>query len=169
MIWISETYLDSCYADDDTRLNIEGFTLIRADSSHNCKTDWVSIYFKEHLAVHPVSSLNLNKCLTLEIYIQNKKWLVIFLYPSSSQSKDEFDHFLLTFEQHISGRMRQNAHFMLVTAGFSARSSPWWKNDPITSEGNQIDALTSSYGLSQLTREPTHILPNSSSCIDQSK
>ena len=37
------------------------------------------------------------------------------------------------------------------------------------SEGNQIDALTSSYGLSQLTREPTHILPNSSSCIDQSK
>ena len=39
MIRISETYLDSCYADDDTRLNIEGFTLIRADSSYNCKTD----------------------------------------------------------------------------------------------------------------------------------
>ena len=30
----------------------------------------------------------------------------------------------------------------------------------------QVDAITSSYGLSQLVCEPTHILPNLSSCID---
>ena len=42
----------------------------------------------------------------------------------------------------------------------------WWKNDLTTSEGNQVDAVTSSYGLSQLICEPTHILLNSSSCID---
>ena len=34
------------------------------------------------------------------------------------------------------------------------------------SEGNQVDAITWSYGLSQLICEPTHILPNSFSCID---
>ena len=42
----------------------------------------------------------------------------------------------------------------------------WWKNDLTTSEGNQVDAVTSSYGLSQLICEPTHILLNSSSYID---
>ena len=41
-----------------------------------------------------------------------------------------------------------------------------WKNDLTTSEGNQVDAITSSYDLSQLICEPTHILPNWSSCID---
>ena len=41
-----------------------------------------------------------------------------------------------------------------------------WKNDLTTSEGNQVDAITSSYGFSQLIGEPTHILPNWSSCID---
>ena len=62
--------------------------------------------------------------------------------------------------------MNQNPHFILVTDNFNVRSSSWWKNDVRTSEGNQVDALTSSYGLSQLICEPTHILSNSSSFID---
>ena len=108
MICLSETYLDSFYADDDTRLNLKDFTLIRAKNPHNCKRGGVSIYFKEHLAVRPVSPLNLNECLALEIYIQNKKGYVISLYQSPSQSKDEFDQFFLNFEQLISDRMSQN-------------------------------------------------------------
>ena len=69
MIYLSETYFDSSYADDDTRLHWKDFTLIRADNRHSCKRDGVSIYFKEHLAVRPVSPLNLNECLVLEINI----------------------------------------------------------------------------------------------------
>ena len=46
MICLSETYLDSSYADDDTCLNLKDFTLIRADNPHNCKRGRVSIYFK---------------------------------------------------------------------------------------------------------------------------
>ena len=45
MIFLSETYLDSSYADDDTRLNLKDFTLIRADNPHNCKRGGVSIFF----------------------------------------------------------------------------------------------------------------------------
>ena len=37
MICLSETYLDPPYADDDIRLNLKDFTLIRADNAHNCK------------------------------------------------------------------------------------------------------------------------------------
>ena len=163
MVCLSETYLDSSYAYDNTQL--KDFTLIRADNPHNCKTGGVSIYFKEHLVVRPVSPLNLNECLALEINIQNKK-RIISLYRSPSQSKDEFDQFLLNFEQLISDRISQHLNFISVTGDFNVRSSFWWKNDLTTSEGNQVDAITSSYGLSQLICESKHILPNSSYCID---
>ena len=119
MIYLSGTYLDSSYSDDNTQLNLKDFTLIRADNPHNCKRGGVSTFFKEHLAVRPVSPLNLNESLKLEIDIQNKKRFVISLYRSPNQSKDEFDQFLLTFEQFISERMNQNTHFMLVIGNFN--------------------------------------------------
>ena len=37
MMFFSETYLDSSYPDDDTRLNFKEFILIRADNPHNSK------------------------------------------------------------------------------------------------------------------------------------
>ena len=56
--------------------------------------------------------------------------------------------------------------FVLITGDFNVRSTNWWKNDLPTSEGTQVDSLTTSYGLSQVISDRTHILPNSSSCID---
>ena len=53
MICLSGTHLDSSYADDDTRLNLKDFTLIRADNPHNCNRGEFSIYFREHLDVSP--------------------------------------------------------------------------------------------------------------------
>ena len=140
--------------------------MIRADNPHNCKRSGVSIYSKDHLAAHPVSPLNLNDCLVLEINIENKKGYVISLYRSPSQTKDEFDPFLLNFEQLISYKMSQNPHFILVTGDFNVRLRFWSKIDLTTSEGSQVQAITSSYDLSQLIREPTHILLNLSSYID---
>ena len=62
--------------------------------------------------------------------------------------------------------MSQNPHFILVTGDFNVRSSSLWKNYLTTSEGSHVNAITSSCGLSQLIREPTHTLPNLSSYID---
>ena len=73
ILYLSESYLDSSYADDDTRLNLKDLTLIRADNPHNCKRGGVSIYFKELLAVHHVSPLNLHECLVQEINSRIKK------------------------------------------------------------------------------------------------
>ena len=68
--------------------------------------------------------------------------------------------------QLISDRQSQNPLFILVTGDFNTRSLSYWKNDLTTSEGNQVHDITSFYGLSQIICDPTHILPNSSSCID---
>ena len=117
MICLSEIHLHSSNVDGDPRLNLKDFTFIRADNSHNCKRGGVGIHFKEHLAVHPVSPLNLNECVVKEIDIRDLKEYVISLYRSPSQSKDEFDHFLPNFEQLTSGRMSQSPLFVLVTGG----------------------------------------------------
>ena len=47
---------------------------------------------------------------------------------------------------------------------FNARSLSWCKYD--ISNQSTIDSVTSIHGLEQLIYEPTHILSNSSSCID---
>ena len=49
---------------------------------------------------------------------------------------------------------------------FNAQSSNWCKYDISNNEGVQIDSATSTHGLEQLIYEPTHTLPNSSSCTD---
>ena len=49
---------------------------------------------------------------------------------------------------------------------FNAPLSNWCKYDIWNNEGVQIDSVTSIHDLEQLLYEPTHILSNSSSCID---
>ena len=49
IICISETFLDSSYSNDDVRLALNGYNLIRSDNINNTKRGGVCIYFKEHL------------------------------------------------------------------------------------------------------------------------
>ena len=82
-----------------------------------------------------------------------------------SHSIDRQVNFLINFEQLISDIITKNPLFVLITGDFNVRSSNWWKNDLSMSEVTQVDSLTTSYGLSKVISDPTHILPNSSSCI----
>ena len=47
-----------------------------------------------------------------------------------------------------------------------SKPSNWYKHDTTTCEGSKVDAITSQFGLKQLIQKPTHILTDSSSCID---
>ena len=59
-----------------------------------------------------------------------------------------------------------NPNFSIILGDFDARSKPWSKSDINTIEGAKIDSVTTSYGLQQLITQLTHLLANSSSCID---
>ena len=59
-----------------------------------------------------------------------------------------------------------NPFLTTVIGDFNAKSNKWSEGDRSTIEGSKIDFLTSQFGLSQIIKEPTHILENSSSCID---
>ena len=166
MICLSETFLDSSIPTNDEKLNMKGYKLIRADKPRYGKKGGVGIYYKEFLAVFPVEVKNLNECVIFEVSIKNKRGYVVSLYRSPSQTQDEFDIFLVSFEQLNGDIIAKNPLFVLIAGDFNVRSTNWWENDLSTSEGTQVDSLTTSYGLSQIISDPTHILPNSSSCID---
>ena len=65
------------------------------------------------------------------------------------------------------GTLSQKNPFLVVAIGdIKAKSKSWCINDSTTSQGNVLENITLQFGLQQIIKEPTHILDNSSSCID---
>ena len=83
-----------------------------------------------------------------------------------SQSQDEFSDFLTNFEMNLNNSFNSNPFLTTVIGDFNAKSNKWSECDRSTIEGRKIHFLTSQFGLSQIIKGPTHILENSSFCID---
>ena len=63
--------------------------------------------------------------------------------------------------------LTQKGSFLTTIIGdFNAKSYNWYSHDKTSFEGSNIESITSQFGLHQLINEPTHLLQNSSSCID---
>ena len=63
--------------------------------------------------------------------------------------------------------LTQKNPFVITAFGdFNTKSTNWYNKDETSFEGNTIENITSQLGLHQLFNELTHILQNSSSCID---
>ena len=73
-ICLTETFLDSSVENDDDRISISGYNLLRADHPNNTKRGGVCIYYKGHLAIIKRNDLcQLHKCLVTELRIGKKK------------------------------------------------------------------------------------------------
>ena len=142
IICLSETYLDSFVQRDDVKLHLNGYKLARADNPNNNKRGGVGVYFKESLRTRQVELNNLNKYIVFEACIQNKKVYIISIYRSPSQTHNEFDNFLLNFEQFLCDIIARNPYFVLITGDFKLRTAKWWTNDTATTEGTKIDSIT---------------------------
>ena len=77
-----------------------------------------------------------------------------------------YENFLSNFEKLLNYTTSSNGLFTIILGDFNARSSVWWTKDKTTTEGTQIESLTSVHGFHKLISQPTHLLPQSSSCID---
>ena len=63
--------------------------------------------------------------------------------------------------------LAQKNPFLMTTIGdFNAKSKNLYSQDKTSFEGKTIERKTSQFGLYLLINEPTHLLENSSSCID---
>ena len=167
IICISESFLDSSFSSDDSALVLKGYQLVRADHPLDIKRGGTCIYFKEILPIKVLNVINLPECLLCEISYENQKCFVVSLYRSPSQSTNEFQNFLKELEILIETICTpDNSNLVIIVGDFNAKLSIWNPTDPDSIEGIEISAMTSSYGLTQIISEATHILPNSSSCID---
>ena len=54
----------------------------------------------------------------------------------------------------------------MALGDFNAKLRQWYDKNSSTSEGISIENITSKFGLHQIINEPTHILEDSSLCID---
>ena len=88
------------------------------------------------------------------------------MYRSPNQTSNDFNSFTTNLEKLVINLSSTNMHFILMIGDFNAKSRNWSSNDTTTAGGAQLDYLTSLYGTKQYVTEPTHILENSSSCID---
>ena len=61
---------------------------------------------------------------------------------------------------------KKNPFLLVVLGDFNAKLSQWHDKDSSTSEGISVENITSQFILHQIINEPTHILENSSSCIE---
>ena len=63
--------------------------------------------------------------------------------------------------------LAQKDSFLTTIIGdFNAKSCSWYSHDKTSFEGSTIEIITSQFRLHQLINEPTHLMKNSSSCID---
>ena len=102
----------------------------------------------------------------MEILCNNQKCFLLSLYRSPTQNIDEFENFIKNFELLLDALFNSNPYLILILGDFNAKSNSWCEDDHDSLEGTKIETVTSSFGLTQLISDPTHILPSSSSCID---
>ena len=88
-------------------------------------------------------------------------------FVSLSKSKSRWIWIFCSILENLLGDGRNKGPtFTILLGDFNARSKSWWVHDIANNEGTQTEFISSLYGFSQLISEPTHILQNSSSCID---
>ena len=122
--------------------------------------------FKESLPMKVLNMTNLHECLDCALFLNGHRSYIGSVFRSPSQSSDEYDRFIKTFEQIIVHRNSFKPQLLLITGDFNARSSSWWSGDIDNTEGTRLKSIISFHRLHQKINEPTNILPSLSSCID---
>ena len=114
---------------------------------------------------HPSITM-LHECINLEITTDGKLCTLICLYRSPSQNMEEFETFVKNLELNLESIFNKNPYLTIFIGDFNAKSLNWYKDDKTTASGFKLEIMTSHYELSQIINEPTHILEDSSYCID---
>ena len=87
IICLLETFLDLSISNDDERINIKGYDLLRANHPSTKKRGAVCMYYKQHLSFIKRDDLcTLKECLVTEIEVDKKFFFFMCLCRSPSQT-----------------------------------------------------------------------------------
>ena len=118
----SETFLNSSIQNDDHKLKIDCYDLIRSDYPSYSKKGGVCIYYKEHIHLIRLDDLRtLDNCLVTEIRSQSEKYLLTCAFRSLSQSQEELEIFCTNFDILLSQINDEFPLCSVVTGDFNTR------------------------------------------------
>ena len=167
IVYLSVTFLDSTIPGDDENIQINGYSLLRADHPNDTKHRGVCIYFKEMLPLIRRNDLtNLKNCLVAEINVNNEKRFFTRLYRSSSQNYDELKLISTNFDLLLSNINNIYPTCSIFLGDFNAKCSKWCASNKYNTTGIELDNITMTSGYNEMIDTPTHHINESSSCID---
>ena len=67
---------------------------------------------------------------------------------------------------NLNDSFKRNPFLTTVIGNVNPKSNKWSDGNKPTIQASKVDFLTPQFGISQLIKEPTYILKNSSSCTD---
>ena len=113
-LMLYESYLDFTVSVDDNSLCLNGYNLTCADHLDNVKRGGVCMHYKENLSLRIISTSYFNQCLLCEVTCQNQKGYNVLIYPSASQSCNEFEDFLFNLEKLINQVKQLKPSFTII-------------------------------------------------------
>ena len=137
----------------------------RAEHPSNAKRGGVCIFYKETLGVRVVNTHQiLLNALFLKYLFKIIKVILVLHIDLQAKILLSFN-FLIKFWNNFKWYYN-NALFTLILGDFNAWSSCWWTNDKTTTERTKLEFLMTAHEFLQLISQPTHLLPQCSSCIE---
>ena len=152
----------------DDYLNNE-YTFIPANKPNNTRHGGVGLYYKNSLPLKVRNDLSFDESIVVEIKYGRKNifFTVQYRSPAFNHTSIEFANFISNFTDLYSNIKKEKPYMTFFTGDFNAHSQLWYPDGDTTPEGNEIENLISSLGLSQLITEPTNFEPHKNpSCID---
>ena len=146
-------------------MQINRYSLLRADHPNNIKRAGVCIYFKASLpSIRRNDLTNLKDCLVTEINVNNEKCFFTCLYRLASQNHGELEHFCTNFDLHLWNINNLYPTYSIVLGDFNAKCSKWCASDKSNTADIELDNISMKYN--QMIDKPTHYINESSTCID---
>ena len=156
---MSETFLDSAIDFNDENINIDGYSILRADHLSNNKRGGVCIYFKQSLPLIRRDDLStMQEAIVTEISVKNETCFFTYFYRSPSQSHDEFENFCSELNLLLTNINNNQPVCSVLLGDFNAKCSKWCSSDKNNIAGLEIDNITTTAGYSQLIKKPTHFI-----------
>ena len=116
-----------------------------ADHPSNCIGGGLCIFYKTMIPLRVLNNSDLNGCINSEVNIAIKICRFIHLYRSFSQTQDKFQIFRSNLELNLDSLSSCNPFLTIMIDDVNAKSEQWCEIDKTSSEGSQLQLLTSNF------------------------
>ena len=150
----------------DTKININSYSLLRADHRNKTKRDGVCMCYENYLTVIKRTDLpDLQECIVAEITVDKERCFLTCVNRSPSQNDDELETFCSDQTFLIDNINKFQPSCSVLLGDFNTKHSKWCSAEKNNKAGIALENITATSGYNQIINKPTHLRNVSSSSI----